>query len=73
MNSLEELGWDEVVEECSRIISRQNFWVKLYWYAYNYCTNGDADAGVCFTLREDAIKHILEQVPKTLKACGYKE
>lgn len=50
-------GWDNFIETYKEKIG-ENFWTRLYEYAYRYMENDDPDSGICFRLREDAISNL---------------
>lgn len=53
-----EDGWDNGVDKFEEQFGK-NFWTELYKYAYKFMKDGDADGGICFKIREDAVQHLL--------------
>lgn len=53
-----EQGWDTFVETYEQKLG-ENFWTKLYWYAYRFIEDNDPDKGVCFEIRQDAISRLI--------------
>lgn len=49
-----EQSWDLFIDKYIEKFGN-NFWTELYTYAYTYMENDDADGGICFELRSDAI------------------
>lgn len=58
-----EGGWDNGVEYYEQAYG-ENFWTRLYWYAFKYADNNDIDGGVCFEMREDAINNLTKSLEK---------
>lgn len=56
-----ENGWDNGVEWYGKNIG-ENKYTKLYWLAYNYMIDNDCDEGLCFAMREYAIKKLIEEL-----------
>ena len=59
-----EVGWDYAVEqlETAKVDCVILELIGIYWGAYRYMEDNDADTGKCFELRQYAIKEILKRL-----------